>query len=70
MQVCRRASPRSEAPVALTIGNFDGVHLGHQAMLVRLKQVANQLNTVACVMTLINGKDVVAIASNEQDCLI
>lgn len=51
MQVCRRASPRSEAPVALTIGNFDGVHLGHQAMLVRLKQVANQLNIAACVMT-------------------
>jgi riboflavin kinase/FMN adenylyltransferase len=51
MQVSRRASPRSEAPVALTIGNFDGVHLGHQAMLVRLKQAANQLNIAACVMT-------------------
>jgi riboflavin kinase/FMN adenylyltransferase len=51
MQVCRRASPRSEAPVALTIGNFDGVHLGHQAMLARLKQAANQLNIAACVMT-------------------
>ncbi|HEX6829720.1 MAG TPA: bifunctional riboflavin kinase/FAD synthetase, partial [Burkholderiales bacterium] len=27
---------QARAPVALTIGNFDGVHLGHQAMLARL----------------------------------
>lgn len=51
MQVCRRASPKPEAPIALTIGNFDGVHLGHQAILARLKQVANQLNIASCVMT-------------------
>ena len=28
-------------PVALTIGNFDGVHLGHQALLKELQAVAN-----------------------------
>jgi len=38
-------------PIALTIGNFDGVHLGHQAMLHRLKKVANQLALPACVLT-------------------
>ena len=27
-------------PTAISIGNFDGVHLGHQAMLQRLKQCA------------------------------
>ncbi|MBI1173815.1 MAG: bifunctional riboflavin kinase/FAD synthetase [Sideroxydans sp.] len=27
-------------PVALTIGNFDGVHLGHQALLQQLQQAA------------------------------
>ena len=27
-------------PVALTIGNFDGVHLGHQAMLKQLREAA------------------------------
>jgi len=32
-------SPKSK-PVALTIGTFDGVHLGHQAVLRRLKEVA------------------------------
>ena len=29
-------------PIALTIGNFDGVHLGHQAVLKRLKASACQ----------------------------
>lgn len=29
-------------PVALTIGNFDGVHLGHQALLEELRAVAGQ----------------------------
>lgn len=29
-----------QRPVALTIGNFDGVHLGHQALLQDLKQEA------------------------------
>jgi len=41
----------SNSPIALTIGNFDGVHLGHQAILHRLKQAANKLNIPACVMT-------------------
>ena len=31
----------SELPkTAVTIGNFDGVHLGHQAMIRQLQQVA------------------------------
>ena len=41
---------RHEAPVALTIGNFDGVHLGHQAMLARLKEAAGRLGLTTCVM--------------------
>jgi riboflavin kinase/FMN adenylyltransferase len=48
----RRGIPhRADAPVALTIGNFDGVHLGHQAMLARLKQAAAVRGLPSCVMT-------------------
>lgn len=51
MHTWRRASTRAETPAALTIGNFDGVHLGHQAMLSRLKDAAYRLGLPACVMT-------------------
>ncbi|NQZ93027.1 MAG: bifunctional riboflavin kinase/FAD synthetase [Moritella sp.] len=35
----------------LTIGNFDGVHLGHQSVLRQLIEKAKQLNLPATVMT-------------------
>lgn len=41
----------SQRPTALTLGNFDGVHLGHQAMLKRLVNHANALNIPSVVMT-------------------
>ncbi len=50
MRVCRGIPIKPEAPVALTIGNFDGVHLGHQAMLARLEEAANRLGLDACVL--------------------
>jgi riboflavin kinase / FMN adenylyltransferase len=36
---------------ALTIGNFDGVHRGHQAMLALLKNEAQHRGISSCVMT-------------------
>ncbi|MBT9506185.1 bifunctional riboflavin kinase/FAD synthetase [Rhodoferax sp.] len=36
---------------ALTIGNFDGVHRGHQAMLALLRGEAQQRGIHSCVMT-------------------
>jgi riboflavin kinase/FMN adenylyltransferase len=36
---------------ALTIGNFDGVHRGHQAMLALLKSEAQQRGVPSCAMT-------------------
>lgn len=41
----------SQRPTALTLGNFDGVHLGHQAMLKKLVNHANALNIPSVVMT-------------------
>lgn len=52
MQVLRTLdSARDRGPIALTIGNFDGVHLGHQTMIKRLLERANELGIPACVMT-------------------
>ena len=41
----------SRAPCALTIGNFDGVHRGHQALLARVREAATTLGVDAAVMT-------------------
>ncbi|MGM8884736.1 riboflavin biosynthesis protein RibF [Psychrobacter sp. 1U2] len=38
------------APCVLTIGNFDGVHLGHQAMLAKVRALADEQNLSAAVM--------------------
>lgn len=35
----------------ITIGNFDGLHLGHQKMLAQLSTEASRLNTHRCLMT-------------------
>lgn len=39
------------APTVLTLGNFDGVHLGHRAMLSRLRAEADARGLLAAVLT-------------------
>jgi riboflavin kinase / FMN adenylyltransferase len=51
MQVFRHFPQHPFAPVALAIGNFDGVHRGHQALLQRLVEVADSENLKSAVMT-------------------
>jgi riboflavin kinase / FMN adenylyltransferase len=52
MQVFRGIHHPTLAPqCALTIGNFDGVHRGHQAMLALLRSEAQHRGLPACVMT-------------------
>lgn len=44
-------APNFQLPnTAVTIGNFDGVHLGHQAMIQQLKAIAQQQNLKTLVM--------------------
>jgi riboflavin kinase/FMN adenylyltransferase len=43
--------PQLAAHCALTIGNFDGVHRGHQAMLALLKNEAQHRGVPSCVMS-------------------
>lgn len=50
MQVFRGFPPASQH-VALTIGNFDGVHRGHQAMLARLVEAGEDLGLPPTVLT-------------------
>jgi riboflavin kinase/FMN adenylyltransferase len=52
MQVFRGFHHPALAPAcALTIGNFDGVHRGHQAMLALLHNEARHRGVPSCVMT-------------------
>ncbi len=52
MQVFRGFQHPGIAPAcALTIGNFDGVHRGHQAMLALLRNEAQHRGLPSCVMT-------------------
>ena len=48
-----RGLPNAEArrPCALTIGNFDGVHRGHRALLARVADAAARLGVDTAVMT-------------------
>lgn len=48
-----RGLPHAEArtPCALAIGNFDGVHRGHQALLARVRGAAARLKISSAVMT-------------------
>jgi riboflavin kinase/FMN adenylyltransferase len=51
VRVLRGLPSSSDGPVALTIGNFDGVHRGHQAMLSRLTEAAEDLALPSAVLT-------------------
>ena len=51
MRIQRSVPGAAASPVALTIGNFDGVHLGHQAMLARLRVAAAERGLAPWVMT-------------------
>jgi riboflavin kinase/FMN adenylyltransferase len=48
-----RSLPRHDSgrPSAVTIGNFDGVHRGHQAILARVRQTALERGLSSAVMT-------------------
>jgi len=51
MQVLRHIPATLQQPCVLAIGNFDGIHLGHQALLKKLTQTAQKLDLSSAVMT-------------------
>src|SRR5437870_7272230 len=38
-------------PIVITIGNFDGVHIGHQRLMHELRNTAQQLNSKPVLIT-------------------
>jgi len=51
MLLTHGAADAALPPVALTVGNFDGVHRGHQAMLERLTDEARRRGLMSCVLS-------------------
>jgi len=51
MQIFRHIPATLQAPCVLAIGNFDGIHLGHQVLLQKLMQTAQERGLNSAVMT-------------------
>jgi riboflavin kinase/FMN adenylyltransferase len=69
MQVFRGIHhPDIASACALTIGNFDGVHRGHQAMLALLRSEAQHRGLPSCVMTFEpHPRDYFALAAGKPE---
>lgn len=52
MEIFRRQPPPGRRlPCALTIGNFDGMHVGHRAVIATLREKARERKLPLCVLT-------------------
>jgi riboflavin kinase / FMN adenylyltransferase len=51
MRIHRHTPLSNQTPLALAIGNFDGLHLGHQALLAKTVEVAKSQQLKPAVMT-------------------
>ncbi|TGK29694.1 bifunctional riboflavin kinase/FAD synthetase [Leptospira yasudae] len=51
IQTLDQAGKTIHSPCVVTLGNFDGIHLGHQALLDRVLQVSKQTGLSSCVVT-------------------
>lgn len=61
---------KSEKPVVLTIGMFDGVHLGHQSIVEKLNKIAETINGVSALLTFFpHPRVVLAQKGAEYICL-
>lgn len=50
MKLAKGVGGRGLGPTVVSIGNFDGVHLGHQTMLETLKKHSVNMNIPSCVV--------------------
>lgn len=49
-RLCRLSTKLPQNGCVATVGNFDGLHLGHKKILQRVKDIANKLNLPAIVI--------------------
>src|SRR5690606_32805506 len=50
IRVCAE-SQGIESPCVITLGNFDGMHLGHQTLILSAQEIARQKNIPCFLMT-------------------
>jgi riboflavin kinase/FMN adenylyltransferase len=50
-KITQSAQDFKSQPLALTIGNFDGFHLGHQKIISDLKNISQQKNLTSAILT-------------------
>ena len=51
MKIIRNPKNTKIPPLALTIGNFDGLHLGHLEILNQVKKIAQEKNIFSAILT-------------------
>ncbi len=51
MEIVQGSDNLDHAGLVVAIGNFDGVHLGHRALLARAKGLAEATGALSCVLT-------------------
>ncbi len=53
--------------IALTIGNFDGIHIGHKALINKIKEISKDKKVLSCLMSF---EPHPAIFFNKEICLL
>lgn len=50
----QKRMPKDRKPTVLTVGNFDGIHLGHQKMIKKIVQEAKKHSHQSAIITFVN----------------
>ena len=51
MKILNNLNDVSKNPKAITVGNFDGIHKGHQALINKTKEISNENNVESVIFT-------------------
>ena len=51
MKILNNLNDVSRNPKAITVGNFDGIHRGHQALINKTKEISNENNVESVIFT-------------------